>query len=578
MTEVFMYKQKTRPKVKLRPRDLLVQHKKFRVLDSVQTELIEEYFIALDSPIALSCYMLYAYGEFDQLVEKDIRPIDYLDSLVFRSDFAAVSFLRKSVFLRTSFKRKDRAIVAFEKSELTCEITNKRLDQYRGDPLKTDDPRALAIVIAQRKIYNILKTFDVDKFLDLCTWGPGSTLTVKGESVSASRKFDIEVQMTRDAYHLFGETLRAWNPLWDNLNKVEHLAGNKVITVPKNAKTERTIAIEPGLNTWVQLGIGRLIRKRLRYAGYDLNSDSKNCLGALKGSKTGCLATLDFKAASDTISIETVKKLLPAKWFSILDSARSHYYTLNNSIKRYEKFSTMGNGFTFELESLIFLTLALAVCEIQCVDDKDVSIFGDDLVLPVECVELATEVFEYLGFTLNVEKSFSSTPFRESCGTYYFGGVDVKPFYQKTALRSAKDLYRFMNSLRTMAHRWGYLQGCDHRFKRVWQLALSQVPADLRVFGPIDSGDATIHVSKNETRTYRAKGQLDGFIFAGFPTVPLSETRDSHGVLLAKLFRPSTESQGNEIPYRAKTRICFKKHMFSPRWCDDNAWLPCKSN
>lgn len=52
--------------------------------------------------------------------------------------------------------------------------------------------------------------------------------------------------------------------------------GNRITFVPKSAKIERTIAIEPTMNLYLQLGVDGYIRRRLRRWGVDLDSQEKN--------------------------------------------------------------------------------------------------------------------------------------------------------------------------------------------------------------------------------------------------------------------------------------------------------------
>jgi hypothetical protein len=92
----------------------------------------------------------------------------------------------------------------------------------------------------------------------------------------------------------------------------------------------------------------------------------------------------------------------------------------------------MGNGFTFPLETLIFFSLAQACCESE--DYEKVSVYGDDIIVPVYAVPLLTKVLTSCGFLVNASKSFSSGPFRESCGKDYLLGTDVRPCYIKDAL------------------------------------------------------------------------------------------------------------------------------------------------
>ena len=64
---------------------------------------------------------------------------------------------------------------------------------------------------------------------------------------------------------ILGNILLRRFDLWNWVGGVacipEVVAGNKIVTVPKNYKTERTIAIEPLLNSVLQKGIGAVIRK-----------------------------------------------------------------------------------------------------------------------------------------------------------------------------------------------------------------------------------------------------------------------------------------------------------------------------
>lgn len=568
-----MQKQRVSRREKSSVRELLMIHRTTRLASTEDSRLIELFYISLNTPVSLSCYLLFKSGEYDQLVEKEVSPSDYNDGASFRDDFAAVSFLRKNASLQTTFNKKSAAISAFKEAEEICKGVNCnfRNEQSRSQ-LTTGDYDVLKKT--RRKIAQILGYFDIDQVLNTASWGPGSTLLIKGSEVSASHKFDLECQMTREAYDLFHSVMLKAYPTWEKLKNVTCVVGNKIVTVPKNAKTDRTIAIEPGLNTWIQLGIGRLMRKRLRRAGFNLDSDRKNQHSAFLGSVNGYLATVDFKAASDTISYELVRFLLPPVWFSVLDSARSHYYMLDGVPHLSEKFSTMGNGFTFELESLIFAALGVCLCTESGLDTASVSIFGDDLILPAELVVQLDRLCTYMGFTINTKKSFSSGVFRESCGSYYFNGLDVKPLFLKKRILFTKDLYRFANGIRDLSHRRNLYSGCDVRFRYLWRQICDCVPEPLRVFGPLSSGDATIHCNINTCLEARnRKDGWEGFTFPAFPTVAVDVERDTHGLLLARLLSPSRDlAYKNAVSLRAKTKIIYKKRMFVALWYDFGSW------
>jgi hypothetical protein len=106
------------------------------------------------------------------------------------------------------------------------------------------------------------------------------------------------------------------------------------------------------------------------------------------------------------------------------------------------KFSTMGNACTFPVESLVFLTVALAATlfaegrtQVSAWDIKSsyghVSVFGDDIIVPKYAGEALNKALEFFEFRVNTDKSFSGIGFRESCGVDAFRGVNVTPVYWK---------------------------------------------------------------------------------------------------------------------------------------------------
>lgn len=548
--------------------------KQFRLPLHKNRDVIFKLYQSIDTPVALSCYLMYKYHEYAQLVSKDINPHDYEDPYVFRLDFSAVSLLRKHSNLKTGIKCREVALEKFHAAELTCKKTNERLTNMYSLHNINNLCNEYILSGAIRKIAQILGDFSIDEFLDECRWGPGVTQTVKGDDTSASQKFDRECDLTKDAYLLYGDVLSLAYPTWKAFDSPSFKTGNDIITVPKNAKTDRTIAVEPGLNLWIQRGLGSVIRKRLRSAGYDLNSDSKNQRGAYIGSIDDSLATIDFSSASDTISVEVVRLLLPPLWFTLLDAARSKVYSLDGCKSYAHKFSTMGNGFTFELESLIFLALAISTCQKQNLPLTNISVFGDDLVFPSEATEEFSSVANFLGFSVNKEKSFWRGNFRESCGSYFFKGVDVKPFFIKKDFIYAKDVFRLANTIRYHSHRHNAYCGCDIRYRSVWSYLIHQLPESIRTIGPVGSGDSTIHGNISESKSHqRISDGHEGYIFHGFPEVAISIEKSSLGLLLSRLYSTSELSMKNAVPLRARTRTIFKKKLRVHLWYDLGYWV-----
>jgi hypothetical protein len=157
--------------------------------------------------------------------------------------------------------------------------------------------------------------------------------------------------------------------------------------------------------------------------------------------------------ASNTVSLELVRLLLPPDWFAVLDCFRSKNGATSSMDYKveYNMFCSMGNAFCFELESLIFKAIAIAAGRIEGVKDqhirKGLAIFGDDLVTLTELAPRTTEILEYFGFSVNEDKSYFKGNFFESCGADYFKGQDVRPFFLKRSLNDVRDCYFFCNSI-----------------------------------------------------------------------------------------------------------------------------------
>jgi hypothetical protein len=109
----------------------------------------------------------------------------------------------------------------------------------------------------------------------------------------------------------------------------------------------------------------------------------------------------------------------------------------------YEKFSSMGNGYTFALETLIFWALGKAVNSLT--GGVVLSVYGDDIICSDCSAALLMEVLQWCGFVLNRDKSFVTGPFRESCGADWHTGTRVTPQYIRKASFRCTDVYLLLN-------------------------------------------------------------------------------------------------------------------------------------
>jgi len=494
---------------------------KFAVKDkSLLGRVVRRFCEAVDSPRSLTVWLLYAHNEHNQLLELEIDPCNYENPDQFRNDLACTNILSKYPGLETGRDTREVAKQAFIDAELACRITNHRL----RFPSQFDTVLDRAAAICDF-VLGSLATCESRALADIltrCSWGPGITSSVRGTNVSAYNKLKGDLQCTADltafvpilmgtipswqAYHLSGNPGNTVTP-----TKVQ---GNTVTFVPKNAKTDRPIAIEPHLNMFLQKGIGSVIRSRLRRVGVNLNDQSRNQELARQGSLNGHLATVDLKSASDTVSRTLVERLIPRQWCQLLGVARSPAYMLDGVWRTYYKWSSMGNGYTFELESLIFYSLARATLESLELPLNDLSVYGDDIIIPAQAFNRFKEVLEHAGFQTNAKKSFHAGPFRESCGADWFRGVHARSLYIREDLNHVQQVYKLANALR----RWARIPGsgfCDPRFLPVWRELFLAVPSPLRHRIPEGFGDGgftgTFDECADKLRTSRKSGRLQFF-------------------------------------------------------------------
>lgn len=423
-----------------------------------------------------------------------------IDSLNGGADFAT-SYLRSEFLTKycdeslvPGSERRANAIRKF----LECEAKNLRtnLTISSWDEEFNILPRVSTksfLRFARRLIRDILGPLHDGVVLG--SFSGGASTSRRRTSSNPAWKFVGKADITEEAWKFLDivyremPMLRQYNSSFTELNTVE---GSVLFTVPKKADIDRCACKEPDINMFLQKGVGSHIRRRLRHFGIDLNDQGINRSYAKEGSVSGLLATLDLSSASDTITIQCVKTLLPTVWFEYLNDIRSKVVNIDGETFRMEMFSSMGNGFTFELESLIFYALMRTTAYFTNTPGV-ISVYGDDIIVPSECSDLCVFVLQRFGFSVNEDKSFTSGFFRESCGGHYAHGNDVTPFYLKRPPTRLTDVIRVCNQLR----RWAFAdvgrQYVVENLYQVWYSLAQHVPKVL--WGGYDYGLDTQLVS-----------------------------------------------------------------------------------
>lgn len=368
-----------------------------------------------------------------------------------------------------------RGLAKFRKAELRCARINARFRAYRI--LRRTDPYPEVTFQVRewfRRTFGARPNFKA--IYEQCDFGPGASVGIHGDATNIGRK------LLADNWSVTPTALPyALTALWHNrhiwelaLREEYRVSGlhspvlypgrfsdwvrgkcvlvdhNKITFVPKTAKSARTIAIEPLLNGYVQKGVERFMKARLkRRTGVDLDlRDQKtNSLMAQDGSCGGRnpYCTIDLSAASDSMSTEALRWVLPSEWFDFLCQIRSPAYELGGVVTPYHKFTSMGNGFCFPLETALFAAITHAVSVVTR-NPLDYRVYGDDIICRQSVALMVLELLKHYGFSANPDKTFLFGPFRESCGGDWYEGQDVRPVYLDERLDTIKSLFVLHNS------------------------------------------------------------------------------------------------------------------------------------
>lgn len=100
---------------------------------------------------------------------------------------------------------------------------------------------------------------------------------------------------------------------------------------------------------------------------------------------------------------------------------------------------------------MIFATLVTSTYETLGIKpkkfkDRNYSVFGDDIICVESAYDVICSVLNGCGFIVNSEKSYNIGGFRESCGSDFWYGHDVRGVYIKE-IKNEQDVYSAFNRL-----------------------------------------------------------------------------------------------------------------------------------
>jgi len=369
--------------------------------------------------------------------------------------------------------------------------TQNRLADYNNlDSLDTLTKHVLDV--AAKYIAHVLGEFSDDEHRSLCKFGSKASVGVPLRKACEAARWELPMSGSAEQIAWFDSEMsqvECVREYWAAQQDSDPQKGSiyqevnclTLVLVPKTFKSLRSIMPNTTIGSYMSGGIGEMIRKRLKRVGYDIRTlQSAHRVLAQESSITGKNVTVDLSAASDTISTTLVSRLLPLDWFEAMNLSRIGTVRLPDGSEVESKtFCTMGIGYTFPLQTLIFLSLLKAIARITSWGKAcDISVYGDDMIFDASLYGFVEVVFSKLGFIINEEKSFSDGPFRESCGGDYHSGVDVRPFQprngsacvSKTAYEAV--LYKTINGL---LRRWS-----EHEIEGTLACLLSELSRVVR--------------------------------------------------------------------------------------------------
>lgn len=308
-----------------------------------------------------------------------------------------------------------------------------------------------------------------EKFLQMLTYECDNDRRL----IRSGRKyFERRIRMETKSLYLEAKGLNSNNIGFAVFKKmlrkvVTFVGGARFTTVPKNNVTDRVIECEAMCNMVVQRVIAAGIRDVLLQR-YDVDLEhSQSVHKSMIKRWFDQVSTIDLKNASNSVWMSTVRWLFrDTKLLRHVLSSRSGHITCDDEWYNLNMVAPMGNGFTFELMTLMLLS----ICRVL---DKKSRVFGDDIIIAQDKAHLLIDVLSVCGFQANTTKTFITGNFRESCGGFVsrdrnFLSYD---FHYAEDLFDAVVLVNKLNNLVKVA-----TDATKHELARVYQNIVKHAP------------------------------------------------------------------------------------------------------
>lgn len=283
--------------------------------------------------------------------------------------------------------------------------------------------------------------------LDLSDITPGHGPGVVHEGLEQDEKWDFTYWPSQAnkvyPFHEYGvQSLEHLKTRSDRVLFLDRF-DTKICLVPKDFRGPRLISAEMSAMQYLQQGQMKrmmayidnhsVMRLSIRMRDQTLNQM------AAKFAYDEQKATLDLSDASDLLSA-------PAVWYLLskvphvrryLFRTRAHSAIFDGERIRITAFAPMGSATCFPVETLMFWAISMASIHLHRYGRRipttrtmselgtEVKVFGDDIVIPIDCLQTCVSALQSIGCKPNMSKTCWETPFRESCGTEWFAGSSI---------------------------------------------------------------------------------------------------------------------------------------------------------
>lgn len=363
----------------------------------------------------------------------------------------------------------------------------QQVEKRLSDLVLDDDVCSLLKLIVER----LCAGFEIDTFQP--KFGPGAVFepSIRGKIAKANQLgYNAKLDRAFFRSHFCNYGLSEERGLsvdkvipdpveWRSANKISGDVARQRF-VPKDVKKSRTICMEPNSFMFFQQGVMHALVETLRRTiaarFINIEDQSRNRELARYGSWSGDIDTIDLSSASDSVSIELVRRIFPRKLlYYLLATRTSKVLTPSGETLRVKKFAPMGSALCFPVQCIVFTSVVIlaamqhrmgllpgesipkGMVRYLDVDTfveglskgrgafalsvdhtlrggqyKPAAVYGDDICVDSRLTQHVIHLLNSLGFEVNETKSFrGSQAFRESCGGYYFNGEDVTPLFYR---------------------------------------------------------------------------------------------------------------------------------------------------